>query len=196
MASNQPTLENPMPTNDDRKITLDEIRKLLEKPPLIRGENEAAFWNWVSVFADEHQPESFSDWLEVHDIAVKQWEQNRLQRSNSALIEAVLYPALKNLVRPFYTQLNNVSLLYVNQIAHDFYYGDDEKKEKAYETLKRIGITEDQIVAEAIKIRAKELVVFDRMDNYRANSKHALRKGLDHRSDARRNQPDNPESEL
>jgi hypothetical protein len=76
-----------MPTNDDRKITLDEMKEFLGAPPLIRGESEEAFWKWFTVFTDEHQPESFSDWLEVHDYAVKQWEKNRLQRFNSALIE-------------------------------------------------------------------------------------------------------------
>ena len=90
MASNQPTLENRTATNDDRKITFEEIKEFLGTPPLTRGESEEAFWKWFSVFADDHQPESFSDWLEVHDYAVKQWEQNRLQRSHSALIEGVI----------------------------------------------------------------------------------------------------------
>jgi hypothetical protein len=184
-----------MPSNDDRKITLDEIKELLEKPPLIRGESEEAFWKWFTVFADEHQPESFSDWLEVHDYAVKQWEKNRLQRSNSALIEGVLYRALRNLVTPFSTRLNSVSLLYGNQIAHDFFFGDDEEKEQARDNLQKCGITDDQILAEAMQIRAKEIVVFDRMDNYRANAQRNIRKGLDRRSAARRNQSGNPESE-
>jgi hypothetical protein len=188
-------MENPMPSNDDRKITMDEIKALLEKPPLIRGESEEAFWNWFSAFADEHQPESFSDWLEVHDYAVKQWEQNRLQRSNSALVEGVQYRALRNLVMPFFTRLNSVSLDYGSQISHDFFFGNDKKKEQARYNLGSLGITDDQILAEAMQIRAKELVVFDRMDNYRANAKRNLRKGFDRRADTRRNQSDQPDSE-
>ena len=71
----------------------------------------------------------------------------------------------------------------------------DEEKEQARDNLQKCGITEDQILAEAMQIRAKELVVFDRMDNYRANAQRNIRKGLDRRSAARRNQSGNPESE-
>jgi hypothetical protein len=183
-----------MPSNDDRKITLDEIQALLEKPPLIRGESEEDFWKWFSVFVDEHQPESFSDWLEVHDIAVKQWEKNRLQRSNSALIEAVMFQALRNLVKPFCHPLIAEGIEYATKIAHDFYFGDDEEMERARDKLVGFRITEDQILAEAMQMRAKELVVFDRMDNYRTNAQRNIRKGLDRRSEARRDQFNQPDS--
>jgi hypothetical protein len=183
-----------MPTNNDRKITLDEIKELLEKPPLIRGESEEAFWKRFAVLADEHQPESFSDWLEVHDYAVKQWEHDRLQRSNSALIEGVMFQAVRNLVKPFCHPLISEDIEYATKIAHDFYFGDDEEMEQAREKLRGFRITDEQILAEAMRLRAKELVVFDRMDNYRANAKRTLRKGFDRWADSRRNQSDQRDS--
>ena len=159
-----------MPSNDDRKITMDEIKALLEKPPLIRGESEEAFWKWFSAFADEYQPESFSDWLEVHDYAVKQWEQNRLQRSNSALVEGVQYRALRNLVMPFFTLLNSVRLDYGCRSSTTFFSEMTKRRNKRATIFEAFEITDDQILAEAMQIRAKELVAFDRIDNYRANA--------------------------
>jgi hypothetical protein len=68
------------------------------------------------------------------------------------------------------------------------------KRRNRRDNLQKCSITEDQILAEAIQLRAKELVVFDRMDNYRANIKRTLRKGFDRRADTRRNQSDAADS--
>jgi hypothetical protein len=89
-----------------------EIKALLEKPPLIRGGTEEAFWKWFTAFADEHQLESFSDWLEVHDYAVKQWEQKRLQRSNSALVKGAVSSAEKSCNAVFHAAKNRQPVLW------------------------------------------------------------------------------------
>jgi hypothetical protein len=49
--------------------------------------------------------------------------------------------------------------------------------------LEIFGLTEDQILAEAMQLSADALVMFDRLDNYRTNAKRTFQKEADRRSD-------------
>jgi hypothetical protein len=183
-----------MSSNDSQKFTADQIKALLGAPRLIRGENEADYWNWWAVFVEAYNPENLADWLEVNQLAVKHWEQERLQRCKSALIDGALFEALKNLVRPFLNPLIHEGLDYASRIARDYYLGDEKKKKQAREKVEEWGVTDDQILAEAMQLRGHAMVVFDRMDNYRTNSKRGHQKELDRRLRARRDGPDQSDS--
>jgi hypothetical protein len=73
--------------------------------------------------------------------------------------------------------------------ARDYYFGNDREKEEARTKVQAWGITDEKILAEAVSMRADEIVVLDRMDNYRANAKRKGQKELERRSEARRNSP-------
>jgi hypothetical protein len=89
-----------------------------------------------------------SDWLEVNDLAIKHWEQNRLRRCNSALVDGALIAALKNLLRPLHAVNvfnpiadsprdaieNNAT-----KIAHDYYAGNDQDRRRAREKVEAWG---------------------------------------------------------
>jgi hypothetical protein len=193
-----------MPLNENQKITADQMKAMLGAPPLIRGESEEAYWQWWYAFVEQYQPESLSDWLEVNDLAIKHWEQYRLQRSNSALVDGALIAALKTLLRPLHAVNvfnpiadspgdaieNNAT-----NIAHDYYAGNDKDRRRAREKVEAWGISDDQIIAEAMQLRGNAMLLLDRMDNYRAGAKRALQKELDRRSEARRSRPDQSESQ-
>ena len=67
--------------------TAEQMKALFGPPPLVRGESEEQYWKWWEAFVEEHKPKTLSDWVEVNDLANKQWEQGRLRRCNPALIE-------------------------------------------------------------------------------------------------------------
>jgi hypothetical protein len=174
-----------MPT--DRKYTAEEIKQLMSPPRMIRGETEEAYWKWWSAFVDSYQPERLSDWLDVNQLATKQWEQERIQRSNAALVDATMIEALKNLLRPLQSQMTHgLGILHPHKIAHDYYFGDEQERQEASAELEIHNITDDQILAEAMQICAGSLIMFDRLDGYRTNAKRALQKELDRRSEDRR----------
>ncbi len=172
-----------MPSN--QKFTADQIKELVGTPRLIQGESEKAYWMWWEAFAEERKPECLSDWLDVNQLATKHWEQERLNRCNTALVDSALRPALTHLLRPFVSALSGGCITVPEKVARDYYADDEEAREKVADC----GITDDHILAEAVQMRGKELLLFDRMDNHRANAKRALQKELDRRSDARRNAP-------
>jgi len=193
-----------MPLNENQKITADQIKALLGAPRLIRGESEEAYWQWWSAFVEQYKPDSLSDWLEVNDLAIKHWEQNRLRRYNSALVDGALIAALKNLLRPLQavnvfnpTADSPLDAIKNNatKIAHEYYAGNDQERRRAREKVEAWGIGDDQIIAEAMQLRGNAMLLFDRMDNYRAGAKRAHQKELDRRLEARRSRPDQSESQ-
>lgn len=170
-----------------KKYTLEEIKQLVGTPRLIRGESEEAYWKWWSAFAGDYEPEGLQDWLDVNQLAVKHWEQERIQQSNSALVDASLIQALKKLLLPLIsTKLHGYDLIHPHRIAHDYYFGSESERRDASVELEMYGITDDQILAEAMQMCAGPLAMFDKLDGYRTNAKRALQKELDRRSEARR----------
>jgi hypothetical protein len=178
-----------MLANDDLVRTADQMKALFGPPPLVRGENEEQYWRWWATFVEEHKPKRFSDWIEVNDLANKQWEQGRLWRCSPALIEAALPKALIKLLRPF-----DMTAVH-HAVAHNYYAGNDKDRREAREKVAKWGITDDQIMAEAIQMCSSGLIALDRMDNYRANARRKLLKDIERRSEACRNPPDQPDEE-
>jgi hypothetical protein len=173
-----------------RKYSEDEIKELLGPPRMIRGESEEAYWKWWSAFAGDYEPEGLQDWLDVNHLAVKHWEQERIRQSSPALVDGSLIEALKNLLRPLASQYMGIGVFLPHQIAHDYYFGSENAKRESAVTLQIHAITDDQILAEAMKICAGPLMMFDRLDGFRTNAKRALQKELDRRAEARRGSAD------
>jgi hypothetical protein len=151
----------------------------------VRGESEEQYWKWWEAFVDEYKPKNLSAWVEVNDLANKQWEQNRLQRSRPALIEGALVEALKNLLQPFTSMSISPS-----GIAQAYYTGNAVERREMREKITKFGITDDQILAEAMQMRSSGLIALDRMDNYRVSSRRGLLKDIERHSEPRRNAPD------
>ena len=70
------------------------LRGLIEKPPLLEGEDPDEFWAFFAAVADEQKPEGILDWISTIDMVVKAWEGYRLRRSSVALIHGGMLNAL------------------------------------------------------------------------------------------------------
>jgi hypothetical protein len=73
-------------------------QELLGAPRLIRGESEEAYLKWWDAFVAAYNPERLLEWFQLYDYATKTWEQQRLQRCNSVLVETAMVKALQNLL--------------------------------------------------------------------------------------------------
>jgi hypothetical protein len=176
--------------NENEELTADKIKALMGPPPLMKGENAEEYWKWWSTFVKGYAPKCLSDWLEINELAHKHWEQRRLRRWASALIEGAVVRALSDML----VQRGH-NAIFVQKAARD-YFGSDPKAERAArETVGKYGITDDQILAEAMRIRGNEMLLIDRMDSYRANSSRLLRKEIDRRFDARNIVPDKTDNQ-
>jgi hypothetical protein len=173
--------------SDGQKMTADQFKALFGAPRLIKGESEDAYWNWWSAIAGAYNPETFFDWIHVNDYATKSWEQQRLQRYNSHFVDGALVRALQNLLTDSETGRNSgLSRLERDNLAEEYYFGSEKIRGRATAEVASRGITDEQIVAEATRLRAGDLVMLDRLDNQRANAKRSVQKEMDRRMEARR----------
>jgi hypothetical protein len=171
---------------NDLERTAEQMKALFGELPLIRGESKEDYWKLWSAFVEDLKPKSLPDWIEVTELANKQWEQGRLRRCNPALVEGALVKALMELLQPFH----GIGIQ-PTQIARDYYAGDPKARQKAREKIASCGITDDQILAEAMQMRSSAMISMDRMDNYRSSA----RRILERRSEARKNPPDQTDSQ-
>jgi hypothetical protein len=166
----------------EEKFTAETIKTLLGKPRLMPGESEESYQQLWDAFVKEHQPETLDEWLDVDQLAMKQWEQGRLRQCNTALIESAMWEALKNLLVDLYAGAGSpAGMSSTNEparLARDCYFGNSDEKKRASAIIRALGINNEHVLAEALRMRAAGTISFDRMDHYRANSKRALRKNL------------------
>jgi hypothetical protein len=169
---------------DDRELTADEMKARLGRPPLMMGESEEEYWNWWMLLAEEYQPKTASDWLDVNDLAHKHWEKRRLQRYGPPLLEGAVIDAVINVLGP------RLKMGTASDFARDYCKGDAKAKQRAREKFAEHGITEDHIMAEALQRRGTGQLFFDRMDKHRATQIRHLEKEMARRTESRRNGPD------
>ena len=112
-----------------------------------------------------------------------------MSRCNNALVDNSLRTALRHLLQPFVGQASGGRIVIADKVARDYYSADEEDSEEAREKVASCGITDDDIMAEAIQLRGDAIIQLDRMDKHRAYAKRAIQKELDRRSNARRDNP-------
>jgi hypothetical protein len=164
-------------------LTVDQVKALLGPPPLMPGESQEEYWNWWTVFVEPDKPKRFFVWLEVNELAHKEWEQKRLRHYRPALVKRAQILALNSLLRAVHVGIPD-------NIAKDYFGNDATAQRRARETVDGYGITEDQIVAEAIVERGEKMLILDRMDSNRANTSRHLRKAIDRRAETGRIPPE------
>jgi hypothetical protein len=72
-----------------------------------------------------------------------------------------------------------------SRFARDYLYGNEEAKQEAREIFADYGITEDHIMAEALRIRGDGMSIVDRMDKHRANEIRLTQKEIARRAEVR-----------
>lgn len=159
----------------DDGLTADQFRSLIGDPPLMKGESVEEYRTWWMAFAADHKPKTLSDWFEMNELAHKRWEERRLRISAAARVESAWRSALRGLI-------NQAHYKGIPEGLVKKYFGDDERaRREARETVAEYGISEDQIRASAMEKCGKELLIFDRMEDYRARAIRQLRKEIDRR---------------
>ena len=166
-------------TSSDQELTVDQAKALLGPPPLMLGESEEEYMKWWSAFVEPDKPKRFFAWLEVNELAHKEWEQKRLRHLRPALVKRSLITALNSILLRFN---DGISI----KIAKDYFGNNATAQREAREIVASYGITEDQIVAEAIVHRGDDILILDRMDSNRANASRLLRRAIDRPAEARR----------
>ena len=72
-----------------------ELDGLFGDPPLLEGEDPNLYWGLLAGMIKDRNPESFAEWIYVHDMVDKLWEEQRFKRALSGLMRGEMFNALR-----------------------------------------------------------------------------------------------------
>lgn len=156
------------------------LRGLIEKPPLLEGEDLDHFWMFFAAVVDEQKPKGILDWVSTIDVVTKAWEELRLKRSSVALIHGGMLNALMyfmSQMRP--SPLGGHLKLATTSITNStlaYFSADPREKAEVVARLAQHGIGLAELQAKAAELNGEPLQMFERMIAVRENGRRRLRK--------------------
>ena len=158
------------------------MRTFIEHPPLIEGESPEQFWLLLRSIVEEQKPECMTEWLSSYDMAVKRWEGHRLSRLSVALIQASMFNAVLDIACALEPESGLLTLdfdprktVLRNDVTKNFYNTDPQKRQEVFKGLEERGITQAEIVANALQRNVKSLQVVEQMRAAREIDQRKLR---------------------
>ena len=166
-----------MTIKTERPSIEESLEDLLGKPALLKSENARDYERLRAAIEREMDPKSIFDKIRIQDLTDKVWEERRLKRSQAALIEGALVQSLAMLFAPYYGENLEAAL----ETAQNYYSGVPEKVRRAEELLVQLGITSEQIEANAMHVRSLGLQMLDRMIMSRETLRNSIVKDHERR---------------
>lgn len=171
---------NALTTNKNKIKVPEALKGLIEKPPLLEGEDPDHFWAFFEAVADEQKPEGILDWVLTIDMATKAWEELRLKRCSVALIHGGMLNALiyfLDVMRPSALGGNLKNAITTSTDAALKYFSKDPRERAdVVARLAQHGITLAELQAKAAELSGEPLQMFERMIAARENGRRQLRK--------------------
>jgi hypothetical protein len=151
----QPAIPRPEETRPANRPSIVEI--LLQDPVLAGGEKVEDYRALVTEVSEAVQPKNLFDRLLVSDLCHAVWEEQRFQRQQAALPAATGLKALQCLLASIGYEANALA------IATDYFGFDEEQRTKAIALVRRFGITDDAIAAQASEHNLPTISALDRL---------------------------------
>jgi len=144
----------------------------LPEPPLLMTESPQDFNRIFVALNKEIRPRGIIEEMYVADIAHHTCDIVRGHRWKAAIINSEIRPALVSLI----SRLAFGGLPHQARILTENWFTDQATKKKVAEVLRKFGIDESAIEAEAFRMSAPDLATLDRMiASYEARRSKALR---------------------
>jgi hypothetical protein len=144
------------------------VSALLQAPALAAGENIADYRALVDEVWEAVQPKGFFDRLIVSDLCHALWEEQRFRRQQAALPAATRMKALACLLVSIGFEQNALA------VACDYFGDDDEERNKAIALVRRFGITDDAISAQASQDNLHILSALERLMGNRQSRRDTI----------------------
>jgi hypothetical protein len=142
-----------------------DIKELLGRPPLLRGEVAADYWRIFERLALERSPRDYIEWLYLKDVVDALWEERRCRRMRDALIDRGIPAAAAQILHD--AEGEHFSEAQVKRgfefVTQGMMRGDAEDAETVDETLASAGLTRDALAAAAFAEQIDTLERLSRM---------------------------------
>jgi hypothetical protein len=141
------------------------VAGMLLLSPLAAGESFDVYTALVEELYKAVKPQGIFDYVRLADIGHALWEEKRYRQQLVALPKATRFKALVALVLQFSPNYQ----LKASEIALDYYGADEERYARAERLLRRYGITDDAITAQAHEMHTQTIGALERMVGHRQN---------------------------
>jgi hypothetical protein len=159
----------------ERKIEIPkQLESLLGQPPLLEGEDRAAYLALRSLVIEELQPKTVMDWIYVHDLVTQFWEEQRFRRASVAIIRGGMLAALEY----FFEEIDKSAYFPggLRDKAGKYFSANPKEKKEIISLLAQYGITPSELLAKAAQLESNGVLMFERLVTARANARRMLRK--------------------
>jgi hypothetical protein len=145
----------------------------------------------LAALIKEREPQSFSEWIYVHDSVNKLWEEQRLKRASTGLMRGEMFSALIYFLRKIYTDgqepeqtepfLRPIDyqppiLSAVEKLAFKYFSKDSKERQEVISLLARYGITPEVLQAKAAQQNSDAIQMFEAMGARRGKERRKLRR--------------------
>jgi len=155
-----------------------DLHSLLGPPPLLEGEDAAAYHTLKSRILLAVKPKDAIEEIWVLDILDLLWETARLRRLKTKFMRAAAYQGLQQLLRP----------LVPNSALHDLGQGwaqrDPGTVKAVKEVLGQAGLDEEDITAQTLALGRDTFEKIDRMIMQTEARRHVVLREIDRRREA------------
>jgi hypothetical protein len=170
----------------------DELEGLFGDPPLLEGEDPNRYWGLLAAMIREREPQSFSEWIYVHDTVSKLWEEQRLKQASTGLMRGEMFSALIYFLRKIHTDgrvdakqdvfLQQLQIDYhiaksneVEKLAFKYFSNNPKERQEVVSLLARYGITPAVLQAKAAQQNSDAIQMFEAMGARRGKERRKLR---------------------
>lgn len=137
-----------------------EIATLLDKPPLLRGENRALYDQRLAALAALWRPSDFMSWKLMGELADADWEVTRYKSYKALVVNAGSKDAVYSLADMMSDADDHETV--AAQTARG-YFRDVEVKKRVAGELAHYGLTDEAILAQALVQRIDSIDKIDRL---------------------------------
>jgi hypothetical protein len=152
--------------NDPTKNYLE----LLGRPSFLKSEDAAIYDGLLAESIRQLAPSDFLSSLRAKELAEKLFEEQRLKRSQAALVNSAMIQSLASLLGPVFSDNHEEAL----ETARSYFGADLARKREAGKHVEELKITMEQIEAHAMFLRSAGLHMMERMASNRETSRNKI----------------------
>ena len=156
----------------------DQLKGLFCEPPLLEGEDPKLYWGLLAAIVNEREPQSTTEWIAVHDLTTKLWEERSLRRASAALVRSGGLKAVEYFLSQigtgepfeepdFLDEVRNRAAMRAReklaQRARDYFGTERKERDLVRSHLGQYGITAAEIHAKATELNSEPLQMFEAM---------------------------------
>jgi len=146
-----------LPPNRATTDTFQDNADFFGPPPLIPGEDEAAYRALKAKILGALRPEDFVQIIHVEDVTYQTWQIMRYQRLKDQFLRAVACQGLEDILAPFSEQYE------IDDLSEAWERGERDAVKIVNKILKSRGLTIDAVIAKALELNLHSVAGFERL---------------------------------